>query len=232
MVGAPDGRDQRTAAQIVRRLRLSPGTRTCEVRLIDMAVLSEHPVVYAGSCPFLRRASAPSLATPSARWASSTFSCDIGFSRSAAATRASPDQDLLANDSPGGDLTRTARVAAKPLALFTLAEEIGVRQPAARSGVHQQLDLLRREGEGRQWGLEPLQVRERRRLRMPNQIGPQLEQRVIAFSLGHPGFGARRISAEFARAKWGGLRISEHGLWRVLRRFGLNTRSRRLPRRP
>ena len=109
MVGAPGGRDQRTAAQIGRRLRLSPGTRTCEVRLIDMAVLSEHPVVYTGSCPFLRRASAPSLATPSARWASSTFSCDIGSSRSAAASRASPDQDLLANDSPGGDLTRTAR---------------------------------------------------------------------------------------------------------------------------
>ena len=61
---------------------------------------------------------------------------------------------------------------------------------------------------------------------MPNQIGPHLEQRIIAFSLAHPGFGPRRISAELAREKWGGLRISEHGIWRVLCRVGLNTPTR------
>ncbi len=66
------------------------------------------------------------------------------------------------------------------------------------------------------WGLDALQVRERRRPRMPNQIGPHLEQRIIAFALGHPGFGPRRISAELAREKWGGIRVSEHGIWRVL----------------
>jgi transposase InsO family protein len=63
---------------------------------------------------------------------------------------------------------------------------------------------------------------------MPNQIGPHLEQRVIAFALGHPGLGPRRIAAELARDKWGGIRISEHGVWRVLVRVGLNTRSKRL----
>jgi transposase InsO family protein len=63
---------------------------------------------------------------------------------------------------------------------------------------------------------------------MPNEIGPHLEQRIVAFSLAHPGFGPRRISAELAREKWGGLRISEHGVWRVLCRVGLNTRGRRL----
>jgi transposase InsO family protein len=77
-------------------------------------------------------------------------------------------------------------------------------------------------------GLEALNVRERRRPRMPNQIGPHLEVKVIAFALGHSGLGPRRISAELARPKWGGLRISEHGVWRVLCRFGLNTRSKRL----
>ena len=87
------------------------------------------------------------------------------------------------------------------------------------------------------WGLEALNVRERRRPRMPNQIGPHLEQRIIAFALGHPGLGPRRISAELAREKWGGLRISEHGVWRVLRRVGLNTRDQapgadRAPPRP
>src|SRR5437867_628640 len=42
------------------------------------------------------------------------------------------------------------------------------------------------------------------------------------------GFGPRRISAELARAKWGGTKVSENGVWRVLRRFKLNTRSKRL----
>jgi transposase InsO family protein len=77
-------------------------------------------------------------------------------------------------------------------------------------------------------GLGGVQLRERRRPRMPNQIGPHLEQRIIAFALGHPGYGPRRISAELAREKWGGLQISEHGVWRVLCRVGLNTRSKRL----
>jgi transposase InsO family protein len=63
---------------------------------------------------------------------------------------------------------------------------------------------------------------------MPNQIGPHLEQRILAFALARPGLGPRRISAELAREKWGGIRISEHGVWRVLRRFNLNTRSKRL----
>jgi transposase InsO family protein len=78
------------------------------------------------------------------------------------------------------------------------------------------------------WGLEALRVRERRRPRMPNQIGPHLEQRLIAFALANPGFGARRISSELRRDKWGGIRLSEHGVYRVLRRVGLNTRSKRL----
>jgi transposase InsO family protein len=51
---------------------------------------------------------------------------------------------------------------------------------------------------------------------------------VIAFCLAHPGYGPRRIAAELARPKWGGVRISEHGVWRVLRRFNLNTRAKRL----
>ena len=87
-------------------------------------------------------------------------------------------------------------------------------------------DLLKKRVD--RWGLEALNVRERRRPRMPNQIGPHLEGRIIAFALAHPGFGPRRISAELAREKWGGIRISEHGVWRVLRRVGLNTRSKRL----
>jgi transposase InsO family protein len=113
------------------------------------------------------------------------------------------------------------------LRLFTLAEEIGVRPACRALGVHHST-YYRWKANVDRWGLEALRVRERRRPRMPNQIGPHLEQLVLAFSLGHPGFGARRISSELARPKWGGIRISEHGVYRVLRRFNLNTRSKRL----
>ena len=113
------------------------------------------------------------------------------------------------------------------LRLFTLAQEIGVRQACRAMGVHHST-YYRWKSRVDRWGLEALRVRERRRPRMPNQIGPHIEQRVLAFSLAHPGCGPRRISAELVREKWGGICISEHGVWRVLKRHGLSTRSRRL----
>jgi transposase InsO family protein len=113
------------------------------------------------------------------------------------------------------------------LRLFALAGEIGVRAACRTMGVHHST-YYRWKRRVDRWGLEALRVRERRRPRMPNELGPHLEQRIIAFSLAHPGFGPKRISAELAREKWGGLRISPHGIWRVLRRHGLNTRTKRL----
>jgi transposase len=122
------------------------------------------------------------------------------------------------------------------LRLLTLAEEIGVRPACRQMGVHHST-YYRWKAKVDRWGLEALRVRERRRPRMPNQIGPHLEQRILAFSLGHPGFGPRRISAELRRPKWGAIKVSEHGVWRVLRRFNLSTRQKALrahrpPRRP
>jgi transposase InsO family protein len=114
------------------------------------------------------------------------------------------------------------------LRLFTLADELGNVSAACRAMGVDRSTYYRWKRKVDRWGLEALAVRERRRPRMPNQIGPHLEQRIIAFALGHPGLGPRRISAELAREKWGGLRISEHGVWRVLCRVGLNTRSKRL----
>jgi hypothetical protein len=80
------------------------------------------------------------------------------------------------------------------------------------------LELLPLEGQGR-----PVRPGGAARQGAPaagdaNQIGPHLEQRIIAFSRGHLGYGPRRISAEPARKKLGGIRISEHGVWRVLKR--------------
>ncbi len=75
---------------------------------------------------------------------------------------------------------------------------------------------------------EMLRPRERRAPRMPNATPMLVEGRVLAYALAHPGHGPNRISAELAREKWGGIRISPNGAWRVLRRHGLNTRAARL----
>jgi transposase InsO family protein len=114
------------------------------------------------------------------------------------------------------------------LRLFTLAEELSSVSEACRQMGVARSTFYAWKRRLERYGLDGLRVRERRRPRMPNQIGPHLEFRILAFALGHPGFGPRRISAELRREKWGGIEVSEHGVWRVLRRFNLNTRSRRL----
>src|SRR3954452_12592080 len=95
------------------------------------------------------------------------------------------------------------------LRLFALAGEIGVRAACRAMGVHHST-YYRWAEKVERWGLEALRPRERRRPRMPNQLGPHLEQRIVAFALGQPGFGPARISAELAREKWGGLKISSN----------------------
>jgi transposase InsO family protein len=114
------------------------------------------------------------------------------------------------------------------LRLFTLAEELGNVSAACRQMGISRSTYYAWKPRLERYGLDGLRVRERRRPRMPNQLGPHLEHRILAFSLGHPGFGARRIAAELGRPKWGAIRISENGVYGVLRRFNLNTRAKRL----
>jgi transposase InsO family protein len=73
-----------------------------------------------------------------------------------------------------------------------------------------------------------LRPRERRRPVMPNQLSVMVEQRIVAFALGHPGQGPRRIASRLARPEWGGLAISPNGVYETLVRHGLNTRAKRL----
>jgi transposase InsO family protein len=114
------------------------------------------------------------------------------------------------------------------LRLFGLAEELGNVRAACRAmGVHHST-FYRWRAQLVRFGPEILRPRERRAPRMANATPIWLEQRVLAFALGHPGFGPRRISAELARPQWGGQRLSANGVWRVLARHGLSTRARRL----
>jgi transposase InsO family protein len=114
------------------------------------------------------------------------------------------------------------------LRLFSLAEELGNVRAACRIfGIHPST-YYRWRGPVLRSGLEMLRPRERRPPRMPNQTSQLTEQRVIAFALGHPGLGPRRISATLGQERWGGIVISPNGVWRVLRRHGLSRRISRL----
>src|SRR5665811_2512877 len=73
-----------------------------------------------------------------------------------------------------------------------------------------------------------LRPRERRRPQMPNALPKMIEERVVFFSIAHPGLGPRRVASELAREKWGGIIVSPNGVWKVLCRHGLNTRAKRL----
>ena len=87
------------------------------------------------------------------------------------------------------------------LRVFALAAELGNARAACRAmGIHPstyytwRTQLLR-------FGPEILRPRERRQPRMPNTTSPFVEQRVLAFALGHRGFGPTRIAAELARTR-------------------------------
>jgi transposase InsO family protein len=113
------------------------------------------------------------------------------------------------------------------LQLFALAQERGVSQACRLMGVHRSTYYRWKQVVDRQ-GLEMLRPRERRRPVMPNQLSALVEQRIVAFSLGHPGLGPRRIASRLAREEWGALVVSPNGVYKTLVRHGLNTRATRL----
>src|SRR5918997_1675492 len=83
------------------------------------------------------------------------------------------------------------------LQLFALAEEGGVSEACRLMGVHRST-YYRWKREVERCGLEMLRPRERRRPVMPNPLSPVIEARIVAFCLGHPGLGPRRVSAQLA----------------------------------
>lgn len=63
---------------------------------------------------------------------------------------------------------------------------------------------------------------------MPNALPKMIEERIVSFSIAHPGLGPRRVASELARENWGGIIVSPNGVWKVLCCHGLNTRAKRL----
>jgi len=112
--------------------------------------------------------------------------------------------------------------------VFGLAQEMrNVRAACRAMGVHPST-YYRWKAQVERFGLEILNPRERRRPRMPNATSPMIEQRVLAYALAFPTVGPQRISDELARKKWGSIQISPNGVYKVLKRHGLNTKAKRL----
>jgi len=113
------------------------------------------------------------------------------------------------------------------LQVFAHARRSSVSEACRVLGIHRSTYYVWKRRVERH-GLEILRPRERRRPRMPQQLSPFVEERIVAFALGHPGYGPRRIASELGRERWGGIVVSHNGVWRCLRRHGLNTRAKRL----
>lgn len=114
------------------------------------------------------------------------------------------------------------------LRTMALARELGNVRAACRvMGIHPST-FYRWRAQAERYGSQMLRPRERRSPRMPNATPHLIERQVIAYALANPGVGPARIAAELRRAKWGSVMLSTSGVYRVLRRHGLNTRAKRL----
>ena len=110
--------------------------------------------------------------------------------------------------------------------LFAEAARTNVTEACRRFGVHRSTYYAWRRAVERH-GLEVLRPRERRRPQMPNQLSKMVEERILSFAIAHPGLGPKRVAAELRREKWGAIVVSPNGVWKVLGRHGLSTRSKR-----
>ncbi len=111
--------------------------------------------------------------------------------------------------------------------LFAEAARTNVSAACRTFGVHRSTYYAWKRQVDRH-GLEMLRPRERRRPQMPNQLPKMIEERIVSFSIAHPGLGPKRVASELGREKWGGLLVSANGVWKVLARHGLSTRAKRL----
>src|SRR5829696_7165088 len=90
--------------------------------------------------------------------------------------------------------------------LFAEAARTNVTAACRTFGVHRSTYYAWKRQVERH-GLEILRPRERRRPKLPNQLSPFVEERIVAFALGHPGYGPRQIASELAKQHWGGILV-------------------------
>ena len=79
------------------------------------------------------------------------------------------------------------------LQLFDLAARTTVAHACRTFGVHRSTFYAWKRQVDRH-GLEMLRPRERRQPQMPNQLPKMIEQRIVSFSIAHPGLGPKRVA--------------------------------------
>jgi transposase len=87
--------------------------------------------------------------------------------------------------------------------LFAEAARTSVSAACRTFGVHRSTYYAWKRQVDRH-GLEMLRPRERRRPQMPNQLPKMIEERIVSFSIAHPGLGPRRVASELARESGAG----------------------------
>jgi transposase len=97
--------------------------------------------------------------------------------------------------------------------LFAEATRTSVSAACRTFGVHRSTYYAWKRQVDRH-GLEMLRPRERRRPQMPNAFPKMIEERIVSFSIAHPGLGPRRIASELAREKWAGSSFPRMGCGR------------------
>lgn len=84
--------------------------------------------------------------------------------------------------------------------LFAEAARTSVSAACRTFGVHRSTYYAWKRQVDRH-GLEMLRPRERRRPQMPNALPKMIEERIVSFSIAHPGLGPRRVASELARER-------------------------------
>src|SRR6204780_1449267 len=88
------------------------------------------------------------------------------------------------------------------LQLFAEAARTSVSAACRTFGVHRSTYYAWKRQVDRH-GLEMLRPRERRRPQMPDALPKMIEERIVSFSIAHPGLGPRRVASGLTREKWG-----------------------------
>ena len=86
--------------------------------------------------------------------------------------------------------------------LFAEAARTSVSAACRTFGVHRSTYYAWKRQVDRH-GLEMLRPRERRRPQMPNALPKMIEERIVSFSIAHPGLGPRRVASELAQGEVG-----------------------------